>query len=72
MTFATETVRMLYHQIPASQQDSLVNLDERCARDGNEVCIDAVSRFDNISEVILRITLRDKFSAVTGDNIPST
>lgn len=69
MTFRSEVVRLLYHQLPLTQQISLTNMDEKHAKNGYEVHIEAVSRLDRISEVVVCITMRDKFDATASDDI---
>lgn len=68
MTFASDTVRYLYHQLPAERQVEFLNWEERIAARGERLNVDAVMAFGSVSEVVVRITIDYKGNAVSGDS----
>lgn len=63
MTFASETVRILYHQLPTDTQVMYADWETRLAQRRCQLHIEAVMRHERISEVIVRITEQFNFSA---------
>lgn len=56
MTFASETVRMLYHQLPTETQVWYADWEAQMAKRHRYLHIDAVMRSDRALEVVVRIT----------------
>lgn len=63
MTFASDTVRFLYHQLPAERQVEFLALENKCAKHGQMLHIDGVMQFENVLEVLVRITFNYKADA---------
>jgi hypothetical protein len=55
MTFVSETVRILFHQLPTETQMQYVKLSERFSERGAALCIEAVCRHERILEVVVRV-----------------
>jgi hypothetical protein len=62
MTFATENVRILFHQLPAETQLNYQKLEKRLAKSGDSLNIEGIIRHERILEVILRITTDLEYS----------
>jgi hypothetical protein len=56
MTFASETVRLLFHQLPTTTQLNYERLEHRLADDGQSISIESINRYERILEVVVRIT----------------
>ncbi len=56
MTFATDTVRSAFHQLPAQVQLDYVRLEEQLAKDEKFLRIDGVVRHGFDLEIIIRIS----------------
>lgn len=56
MTFASEAVRMLFHQLPTQTQVEYTALENRCADNGQRLHIDDVIVQVDCLEVVIRIT----------------
>lgn len=56
MTYASQTVRFLFHQLPAERQLEFISMEERLAKRQQLMHVDAVMSFDGCSEVVIRIT----------------
>lgn len=68
MTFASETARFLFHQLPTERQVELSVMEDGLATHGQ--CLlqcDSVMTFDGRSEVLIRITFDHKAYAAAGD-----
>lgn len=61
MTFSSEEVRILYHQLPTAQQTEYASWEESLAQKGRRLHIDAVTKQSNISEVVIRIVEEHNF-----------
>lgn len=66
MTFASDSVRFLFHMLPTKQQTDLVEWEEKLSKNGQQVAVDAVMQFDGNSEVVVRITTNYQRGADTG------
>ena len=56
MTFATETARILFHQLPLDKQVEYSEWERRLATKNQMIQIDSVMRFGHVLEVVIRIT----------------
>lgn len=56
MTYASDTVRFLFHKLPAERQLDFANMEERLAKHLHRLHIDAVMSHDGHSEIIIRIS----------------
>ncbi len=56
MTFATDTARLLFHQLPTEIQVNYTEWEAKLAVKQQLMQIDAVMRFGSVLEVSLRIT----------------
>ena len=56
MTFVSDAVRFTYHQLPTETQVRYAELEVRLALRGQRLQIEGVLRFDNILEIVIRIT----------------
>ena len=56
MTFVSESVRLLYHQLPTTKQVEFSELEKRLARNGQYLQVEGVMTFDKHLEVVIRIT----------------
>ncbi len=56
MTYASDTVRFLFHQLPTARQVEFINMEERLSKHQQRLHIDAVMSFDGHSEVVIRIS----------------
>ena len=65
MTFASETVRMLYHQLPTETQVWYADWEAELARRQCYLHIDAVMRSGTALEVVVRIA--ENFQAPVGE-----
>lgn len=63
MTFASESVRILYHQLPTETQVFYADWEHRLARRSARLHIDNVIDTSTISEVVIRITENFKAAA---------
>lgn len=64
MTFASETVRILYHQLPTATQVMYEEWENRLAAKRCSLHVDAVMQYDRVSEVMIRITENYSFTPV--------
>lgn len=71
MTFASDTVRILYHQLPTVKQVAISDMEERLAARRQRLHIDAVMQYGNISEVVVRITFDYQLSSLAADSSTS-
>lgn len=55
MTFGSETVQLLFHELPTDVQVDYLRLEEQLANAGKFMHVDAVMAWDNKLEVIIRI-----------------
>lgn len=55
MTFASEAVRMAFHQLPTQTQVEYTDLEDRLADRSQRLHIDAVVQTDSYLEVVIRI-----------------
>ncbi len=55
MTFASDTVRQLFHELPTATQVMYSDMEQRLAKQQRRIHIDAVMRNNTILEVIIRI-----------------
>lgn len=69
MTFTSETVRLLFHMLPTGSQVLYAEMEEGLAKRGQKLHIDAVMQFDNVSEVIIRISADYKLNAGSGHRV---
>ena len=67
MTFASETVRLLFHQLPTERQVEFSEMEERLAKRLQRLHIDGVMTDSSVSEVLIRITFDSKAYALTCD-----
>lgn len=63
MTFASDTVRMLFHQLPTVTQVIYSDLESRLAKQQRRLHVDAVMRHGNHLEVVIRIAEDFRLSA---------
>jgi len=56
MTFASEAVRMLFHQLPTEVQVDYTDWENRLADRGQSLRIEGVMNYDRSLEIIIRIT----------------
>lgn len=63
MTFSSETVRILFHKLPTETQVQYAEWEDRSAKRGQALHIEAVMQWEQVSEVIIRITEDYSFSA---------
>lgn len=56
MTFASEAVRMLFHQLPTQVQVDYTDWENRLADRGQSLKIEGVMHFDRCLEIIIRVT----------------
>ncbi len=68
MTFASDTVRLLFHQLPTERQVEFSDWEADIARRGRRLHIDAVMHEANVLEVCVRITSDYNGNAGTGDS----
>ena len=68
MTFASDNVRMLYHQLPTETQVEYAGMESRLALRGQLLQIDSVMRVENILEVIIRVTQDFKSKSFANTN----
>lgn len=66
MTYASDTVRFLFHQLPTGQQLEFMDMEERLSKRQQQLHIDGVMTWDGHSEVVIRISLDDKTDATPG------
>lgn len=69
MTFASEPVRFLFHQLPTETQVRYTEMEKRMAQRGQRLHIEGVMRFENILEVIIRITEQFNTHATAGNSV---
>ena len=55
MTFASDEVRLSYHQLPAATQVEYSDWEARLAEHGQSIHVEAIAHDSNILEIILRI-----------------
>ena len=67
MTFASETVRLLFHQLPTERQVEFSEMEERLAKRLQRLHIDGVMTDSSVSEVLIRITFDSKAYAQACD-----
>ena len=67
MTFASETVRLLFHQLPTVRQVEFSEMEERLAKRLQRLHIDGVMSEGHVSEVLIRITFDSKANALACD-----
>lgn len=68
MTFTSETVRFLFHQLPTAQQVEFTEMELRLARRDQTLHIDGVMAFGEHSEVVIRIGFNMQAYAKTSDS----
>ena len=68
MTFASEAVRLLFHQLPTEEQLNYSNLEERLAAQGSQLRVEAVMRYERVLEVVVRITNHKQFDSSGTDS----
>lgn len=56
MTFATDTARLLFHQLPTEKQVEYTEWETKLARAGQRIQIEAVMRFGSVLEIVVRIS----------------
>lgn len=56
MTFASDTARMLFHQLPTSQQSDYAEWEKRLSQKNQLLQIEAVMNYGTVSEVVIRLT----------------
>lgn len=56
MTFRTESVRILYHQLPTETQVEYAEMEERFAKRGQGIAVEDVLFHENGLEIVIRIT----------------
>lgn len=56
MTFVSETVRILFHQLPTAKQVEYAEWEDRLAIRQQRLQIEGVMHYGTISEVVIRIT----------------
>ena len=66
MTFASATVRILYHQLPTETQVRYADMENRLAGCGQRLQIEGVMQHDNILEIVIRITHDFKVDTSSG------
>ena len=67
MTFASDTVRMLFHQLPTQVQVQYAAMEARLAKGQHRMHIDGVMTCDGILEVLIRVTFDSKLDPLTSD-----
>lgn len=65
MTFASDTVRMLFHQLPTATQVEWEEWEDRMAKRGRRLHIEAVMRHERTSEIVVRIFEQYSFTPGT-------
>jgi len=68
MTYASSTVRFLYHQLPAGKQLEFMRVEESLAIRGHQMHVDAVMSFDGNSEVIFRVSFEHDIDSTARDS----
>lgn len=63
MTFASDTTRLLFHQLPTPTQVQFTELEERLAEQQQRLHVEAVRQDGNTLEVVVRITEHFEHSA---------
>lgn len=66
MTYASDTVRMLFHQLPTETQVEYSDMEARLAKRSQRLHIDGVMRHGQHSEVVIRIFAEFKDDADAG------
>lgn len=66
MTYASDSVRFLFHMLPTKQQSDIAEMEENLSKKGQQLAIDAVMQFDGASEVVVRITTNYERGADSG------
>lgn len=56
MTYASDTVRICFHQLPTEKQLEYSRMEETLARHGQQLRIEAVTQYGNVLEVVVRVT----------------
>lgn len=56
MTFASETTRFLFHQLPIEKQLIYIEWEKKLSIKNQLIQIDSVMNHENILEVVVRIT----------------
>ena len=72
MTFASETTRFLFHQLPTEVQVQYTDMEHRLAKYQQALCIDGVMTYDHTSEVLIRISYDSKANAIPSYGTAST
>lgn len=72
MTFVSETVRLLFHQLPADTQVRYAELENRLAKNGQGMQIDAVMQLERILEVVIRVSQQYSFHVTPRPSIPTS
>lgn len=65
MTFATDLVQNIYHELPTDTQVLYTRMEEGLARNGQQLHIESVMADENILEVVIRIRQKFHFDACT-------
>lgn len=68
MTYASQTVRFLFHQLPTERQLDFMDMEERLAKRQQLLHIDGVMTFDGCSEVVIRISFDYKSNSLAGNS----
>lgn len=72
MIFASEDVRMLFHQLPTSRQVEFTDMEESLARRGQRLHIDSVLAHDGCLEVVIRVSFNHDTYAFSGNRSTPT
>lgn len=69
MTFASEAVRILYHQLPTDTQVRFTDMEETMAEYKQQLKIEAVMQYDRSLEVVIRITEKSNLDSFTSNTV---
>lgn len=69
MTFTSESVRILFHQLPTETQVFYADWEHRLAQRSARLHVDDVICTDAVSEVVIRITENFKVATVTNTDV---
>lgn len=56
MTYASDVVRICFHQLPTEKQVEYSRMEETLAKHGQRLRIEAVTHYGNVLEVVIRVT----------------
>lgn len=59
MTFASDTARFLFHQLPTAKQMEYAKLEDQLAERCQQLQVEAVMQFNSVLEIVIRITDND-------------